>query len=107
VTPSTSSPGSKSAGLAMAYKLIEAAQAAGAVNAPRLVALVRACARFERGQLVEREVATTRQPKRSSSTGLDYCSRPWAFGDCQVGAMMAPWLDGVVGRLWQAHSSSA
>jgi hypothetical protein len=39
----------------MAYKLIEAAQArCRAVNAPHLVALVRAGARFENGQLVER-----------------------------------------------------
>jgi hypothetical protein len=39
----------------MAFKLIEAAQARWrAVNAPHLVALVRAGARFERGKLVER-----------------------------------------------------
>ena len=39
----------------MAYKLIEAAQARWrAVNAPHLVALVRAGARFEAGRLVER-----------------------------------------------------
>jgi transposase-like protein len=51
----TKGPGSKAAGLAMAFKLIEAAQARWrAVNAPHLVALVRAGARFERGQLVER-----------------------------------------------------
>jgi putative transposase len=40
----------------MAFKLIEAAQARWrAVNAPHLVALVRAGARFERGRLVERD----------------------------------------------------
>ena len=40
----------------MAFKLIEAAQARWrAVNAPHLVALVRAGARFERGILVERD----------------------------------------------------
>jgi transposase-like protein len=51
----TKGPGSKAAGLAMAFKLIQAAQARWrAVNAPHLVALVRAGARFERGQLVER-----------------------------------------------------
>ncbi len=45
----------EAAGLAMAFKLIEAAQARWrAVNAPHLVALVRAGARFERGHLVER-----------------------------------------------------
>ena len=55
-TKVTKGPGSKAAGLAMAFKLIEAAQARWrAVNAPHLVALVRAGARFERGQLVERE----------------------------------------------------
>jgi transposase-like protein len=54
-TKVTKGPGSKAAGLAMAFKLIEAAQARWrAVNAPHLVALVRAGARFERGQLVER-----------------------------------------------------
>ena len=44
------------AGLAMAFKLIESAQDRWrAVNAPHLVALVRAGARFERGLLVERQ----------------------------------------------------
>lgn len=39
----------------MAFKLIEAAQDRWrAVNAPDLVALVRAGARFENGQLIER-----------------------------------------------------
>jgi putative transposase len=39
----------------MAFKLIEVGQARWrAVNAPHLVALVRAGARFGRGQLVER-----------------------------------------------------
>ena len=55
-TKVTKGPGSKAAGLAMAFKLIEAAQARWrAVNAPHLVALVRAGTRFERGVLVERE----------------------------------------------------
>ncbi len=40
----------------MAFKLIEAAQHRWrAVNAPHLVALVRAGATFERGQLLERQ----------------------------------------------------
>jgi hypothetical protein len=44
--------------MAMALKLVEAAQARWrAVNAPHLVALVRAGARFERGHLVERPEA--------------------------------------------------
>jgi transposase-like protein len=56
-TKVTKGPGSKAAGLAMAFKLIEAAQARWrAVNAPQLVALVRAGARFDRGKLVERSV---------------------------------------------------
>jgi transposase-like protein len=74
-TKVTKGPGSRAAGIAMAYKLIDAAQPAWqvcrvvsglwterycsrarwrAVNAPHLVALVRAGARFERGNLVER-----------------------------------------------------
>jgi hypothetical protein len=44
----------------MAFKLIEAAQARWrAVNAPHLVALVRAGARFEHGRLVERHEPVT------------------------------------------------
>ncbi len=51
----TKGPGSRAAGVAMAFKLIESAQARWrAVNAPHLVALVRAGARFEKGILVER-----------------------------------------------------
>ena len=43
------------AALAMVFKLVESAQARWrAVNSPHLVAVVRAGARFERGQLVER-----------------------------------------------------
>jgi putative transposase len=49
----TKGPGSRATGLAMAFKLIEAAQDRWrSVNGPRLVALVRAGARFERGALV-------------------------------------------------------
>ena len=51
----TKGPGSRAAGVAMAFKLIESAQARWrAVNAPHLVALVRAGARFDNGKLVER-----------------------------------------------------
>ena len=54
-TKVTKGPGSKAAGIAMAFKLIEAAQARWrAVNAPHLVALVRAGAKFKHGKLVER-----------------------------------------------------
>jgi putative transposase len=51
----TKGPGSKAAGLAMAFKLLEAAQGRWrAVNGPHLVALVRAGARFDKGVMVER-----------------------------------------------------
>jgi transposase-like protein len=51
----TKGPGSKAAGLAMAFKLLEAAQDRWrAVNGPHLVALVRAGARFDKGVLIER-----------------------------------------------------
>jgi transposase-like protein len=54
-TKITGGPGSRAAGLAMAFKLIEAAQDRWrAVNAPHLVALVRAGAQFTNGRLVER-----------------------------------------------------
>jgi transposase-like protein len=54
-TKITRGPGSRAAGLAMAFKLIEAAQDRWrAVNAPHLVALVRAGATFVNGKLVER-----------------------------------------------------
>jgi transposase-like protein len=55
-TKVTKGPGSRAAGLAMAFKLIEAAESRWrAVNGPHLVALVRAGARFEKGVIVERE----------------------------------------------------
>ena len=51
----TKGPGSRAPGLAMAFKLIEAAQDHWRmVNAPHLVALVRAGATFINGKLVER-----------------------------------------------------
>jgi transposase-like protein len=54
-TKVTKGAGSRAAALGMVFKLIESAQARWrAVNAPHLVALVRAGARFERGHLVER-----------------------------------------------------
>ena len=58
----TKGPGSRAAGIAMAFKLIESAQRRWrAVNAPHLVALVRAGATFERGKLVERPEESGRQ----------------------------------------------
>ena len=54
-TKVTKGPGSRGAGLAMAFKLIEAAQRRWrAVNSPHLVALVRAGVTFCNGKLVER-----------------------------------------------------
>ena len=74
----TKGPGSRAAGVAMAFKLIESAQQRWrAVNAPHLVALVRAGARFEKGLLVERpDESGGRSPSRMTrhSAGLDYCS---------------------------------
>jgi transposase-like protein len=59
-TKVTKGPGSHAAGIAMAYKLIDAAQARWrAVNAPHLVALVRAGAVFHKGKLLERPVDIT------------------------------------------------
>ena len=52
----TKGPGSRAAGIAMAFKLIQSAQGRWrAVNAPHLVPLVRAGATFEKGKLVERD----------------------------------------------------
>jgi putative transposase len=51
----TKGPGSRAAGVAMAFKLIESAQARWrAVNAPHLVALVRADAKIGNGKIIER-----------------------------------------------------
>ncbi len=53
-TKVTKGPGSRAAGIAMAFKLIESAQQRwNTVNAPHLVALVRAGAVFKNGVLVE------------------------------------------------------
>jgi len=63
----TKGPGSKAAGLAMACKLIESAQARWhAVNAPHLVALVRAGALFVNGRLAGRPAEQT--PSDSSQS---------------------------------------
>jgi transposase-like protein len=57
-TKVTRGAGSRTAALAMVFKLVESAQQRWrAVNAPHLVALVRAGALFERGRLVERPEA--------------------------------------------------
>jgi transposase-like protein len=60
----TKGPGSRAAGVAMAFKLIESAQQRWrTVNAPHLVALVRAGARFKKGKLVERPTDQGADPK--------------------------------------------
>ncbi|WP_369227850.1 IS256 family transposase [Streptomyces sp. R39] len=57
-TKVTRGAGSRTAALAIVFKLVESAQQRWrAVNAPHLVALARAGARFERGRLVERPEA--------------------------------------------------
>ncbi len=57
-TKTTRVAGSRTAALAMVFTLAESAQQRRrAVNAPHLVALVRAGSRFERGHLVERPEA--------------------------------------------------
>jgi transposase-like protein len=54
-TKVTKGPGTKDTGLAMVFKLLQAAEGRWrAVNGPHLVALVRAGARFEKGKLIER-----------------------------------------------------
>jgi hypothetical protein len=64
-TKVTKGPGSKATGIAMAFTLIEVAQERWrAVNAPHLVALVRAGARFECGELVERDPVLEGHPSR-------------------------------------------
>ena len=66
-TKVTKGHGSKAAALAMAFKLIESAQRRWRmVNAPHLVALVRAGSAFVNGKLVERpedEAAEAAQPE--------------------------------------------
>ena len=61
-TKVTKGHGSKAAALAMAFKLIESAQRRWRmVNAPHLVALVRAGSAFVNGKLVERPEDDTAQ----------------------------------------------
>lgn len=68
-TKVTKGPGSRAAGLAMAFKLLEAAETRWrAVNGPHLVALVRAGATFQKGVLVERPTeATNPEPEKTAA----------------------------------------
>lgn len=62
-TKVTKGAGSRAAGLAMAYKLLRQAESRWrAVNAPHLVALVRAGTVFKAGRLVERSEEQTPEP---------------------------------------------
>ena len=62
----TKGPGSRAAGIAMAFKLMESAQARWrAVNAPHLVALVRAG--FKNGKLVERDDEDDRDGEKGAA----------------------------------------
>jgi len=64
----TKGPGSRAAGIAMAFKLMESAQARWrAVNAPHLVALVRAGATFKNGKLVERDDEDDRDGEKGAA----------------------------------------
>ncbi|MGV0045102.1 IS256 family transposase [Mycobacterium colombiense] len=66
-TKVTKGPGSRAAGIAMTYKLIEAAQNRWrAVNAPHLVALVRNGAVFHKGKLLERPIDITPSGREAS-----------------------------------------
>jgi putative transposase len=69
-TKVTKGAGSRAAGIAMAYELIGAAQIRWrAVNAPHVVALVRAGAIFRKGRLLERSVnITPAEPAESTET---------------------------------------
>ena len=95
----TKGPGSRAAGVAMAFKLIESAQARWrAVNAPHLVALVRAGATFEKGILVERpDESGGRSASRMTrrSTGLasitargSACGAEWTRAPIAGGARL-------------------
>jgi transposase-like protein len=65
----TKGPGTRDMGLAMVFKLLQAAEGRWrAVNGPHLVALVRAGARFEAGRLVERPDET---PDKEAGEEID------------------------------------
>jgi putative transposase len=96
----TKGPGNRAAGIAMAFKLIEAAQARWRmVNAPHLVALVRAGATSSMAGLsndpamINKEVLS-RQRETRQSTGLDDCSaasRPLLLGSWVARAPAPLW----------------
>lgn len=93
-TKVTKGPGSKAAGLALAFKLIEAAQQRRrAVNAPHLVALVRAGARFERGKLVERPATGNVVPVRGTAQRHRHVlGDVWPGRKRILGSLSGPWF---------------
>src|SRR5579875_857718 len=120
-TKVTKGPGSRAAGLAMAFKLIEAAsERSRYVNGPHLAALVRAGAKFEKGVLIERpdeaeiKVAACSNQDTPSTT-LDHFSRRGGVRDCsrrlrvrQPGCRRRPHIaagDGVCCSYEEAHHS--
>jgi transposase-like protein len=65
----TKGPGTRDTGLAMVFKLLQAAEGRWrAVNGPHLVALVRAGARFEKGKLIER---SDERPDKEAGEGVN------------------------------------
>ena len=76
-TKVTKGPGSRAAGLAMAFKLIEAAELRWrSINAPHLAAVVRAGTTSDKGVTIARPTPKIRKPPRNQrttrSTDLDY-----------------------------------
>ncbi|CAL9328402.1 hypothetical protein SUDANB9_00017 [Streptomyces sp. enrichment culture] len=93
-TKVTRGAGSRTTALAMVFKLVESAQQRWrAVNAPHLVALVRAGARFELGHLVERPEAAAAypcaRPKRRSEPGPEP-GQPDSFANEVIQARVQP-----------------
>ena len=86
----TKGPGSRAAGVAMAYKLIEAAQARWrVVNAPHLVALVRTGAVFHKGKLLERPRRYHRGRTSRIGRNRSRLNPGWRYGRVGCGAVGA------------------
>jgi hypothetical protein len=98
----TKGPGSRAAGVAMAFKLIESAQRRWRlVNAPHLVALVRAGAEFKDGKLVERpDESGPRHRQRHTRHGPASCA-PSPKPHHPKGLTLVLWRDGQWCR-WQS-----
>jgi hypothetical protein len=91
-TKITRGPGSRVAGLALAFKLIEVAQdRRHAVNAPHRVALVRATAVFVNGKLVERPDETHQAEAGHDTWVSARRSRPVRAGRRSPEPRPGPW----------------